>query len=99
VERDGCDVTPEHIIDDSKSGSTDNRPGWQKVLAMARARAIDAVYFWKLDRMMRDEYYFYVNEKELRDLGVELRFATQDLKDPFNRAIQVAVAAEERRKI
>jgi site-specific DNA recombinase len=99
VERDGCLVRPEHIIDDSKSGSTDNRPGWKKILALAHDRLIDAVYFWKLDRMMRDEYYFYVNERELRDAGVELRFATQDLKDPFNRAIQVAVAAEERRKI
>src|SRR3989442_1509972 len=99
TERDGCIVKPEHIIDDSKSGRTDNRPGWQRILALARTGAIEAIYFWKLDRMMRDEYYFYVNEKELRDLGVELRFATQDLKDPFNRAIQVAVAAEERRKI
>jgi site-specific DNA recombinase len=99
TERDGAIVKPEHVIDDSKSGSSDNRPGWQKVLSLARTGAIDAIYFWKLDRMMRDEYYFYVNEKELRDLGVELRFATQDLKDPFNRAIQVAVAADERRKI
>jgi site-specific DNA recombinase len=99
TERDGAIVNSEHIIDDSKSGSTDKRPGWQKILALARTRAIDVIYFWKLDRMMRDEYYFYVNEKELKDLGVELRFATQDLKDPFNRAIQVAVAAEERRKI
>ncbi|PWU05330.1 MAG: hypothetical protein C5B51_14690 [Terriglobia bacterium] len=99
VDRDGCVVKPQHILDDSKSGSTDDRPGWQKLLAYARQGEIDAVYFWKLDRMMRDEYYFYVNEKELTDLGVELRFATQDLKDPFNRAIQVAVAAEERRKI
>jgi site-specific DNA recombinase len=99
LERDGCLVAPEHIIDDSKTGVNDNRPGWQRVLSLAKSRQIDVVYFWKLDRMMRDEYYYYVNEKELRDAGVELRFATQDLKDPFTRAIHVAVAAEERRKI
>jgi site-specific DNA recombinase len=69
------------------------------MLEVARAREIDVVYFWKLDRMMRDEYFFYHNEKELRDHGVELRFATQNLDDPFTRAIQVAVAAEERRRI
>ena len=99
VERDGCFVQEEHIIDDSKSGANDKRPGWQRLLQVARNKEIDVVYFWKLDRMMRDEYYFYVNEKELRDLGVGLRFATQNLDDPFNRAIQVAVAADERRKI
>lgn len=99
VERDGCTLKDEHIISDSKSGSTDDRPGWKEVLGLARRGEIDVVYFWKLDRMMRDEYYFYVNEKVLIDLGVELRFATQDLTDPFNKAIQVAVAADERRKI
>src|SRR2546422_9159407 len=50
VGRDGCDVRPEHIIDDSKSGRPDNRPGWQKNLAKARAPAIDAVYFLKIER-------------------------------------------------
>jgi len=99
IERDGCSINDEHIIDDSKSGSIDNRIGWRKMMELARKGMIDVVYFWKLDRMMRDEYYFYVNEKELKDLGVELRFATQNLEDPFNRAIQVAVAADERRKI
>lgn len=99
VENDRCIVRPEHVIDDSVSGSHDNRPGWKKLLEIARRGEIDSVYFWKLDRMMRDEYYFYVNERELKELHVELRFATQNLDDPFNRAIQVAVAAEERRKI
>lgn len=99
VERDGCIVRPEHIIDDSESGSTDKRPGWQKLMRIAKSGELDVVYFWKLDRMMRDEYYFYVNERDFKDLGVELRFATQDLTDPFSKAVQVAAAADERRKI
>lgn len=99
VERDGCIVKKEHIFDDSKSGSDDNRPGWQKLMEMARKKDFDVVYFWKLDRMMRSERHFYRNEERLNELNIELRFATQDLQDPFTRAIQVAVAAEERRKI
>lgn len=99
TERDGCIVKSEHIFDDSKSGSDDNRPGWQKLMEMARKREFDVVYFWKLDRMMRSERHFYKNEEQLDALHIELRFATQDLQDPFTRAIQVAVAAEERRKI
>jgi site-specific DNA recombinase len=99
TERDGCTIQENHIIDDSISGSSHNRPGWKKLLEIAKRGDIDVVYFWKLDRMMRDEYFFYMNENELKKCGVDLRFATQDLSDPFNRGIQVVVAADERRKI
>ena len=99
IDVDRCTVRKEHIFIDAKSGSTDDRDGWRRILEAARRQEIDVVYFWKLDRMMRDEYYFFVNERELKDLNVELRFATQNLDDPLNRAIQVAIAADERRKI
>lgn len=99
IERDGCIVKKELIFDDTKSGSDDNRPGWQKLMEMARKKEFDVVYFWKLDRMMRSERHFYKNEEQLEQLNIELRFATQDLQDPFTKAIHVAVAAEERRKI
>lgn len=99
IERDNCTIKDEHIFDDSKSGSNDDRPGWKKLMAVAKRREIGVVYFWKLDRMMRSERHFYRNEEELENLGIQLRFATQNLDDPFTRAIQVAVAAEERRKI
>jgi len=99
VERDGCTVKPEHIFDDSKSAKNDERPNWQALIEVAKRGEIDFIYFWKLDRMMRSERHFYKNEELLEKLGIELRFATQDLSDPFNRAIQVAVAADELRKI
>jgi site-specific DNA recombinase len=99
LERDGCLIRDEHIIDDSKSGKDDDRIGWKKLLEIASQGEIDAIYFWKLDRMMRSERHFYKNEEILDRLGIKIRFATQDLDDPFNRAIQVAVAADERRKI
>lgn len=99
IERDGCTVKDEHILNDSKSGKNDNRPGWQKLMEIAKRKEIDVIYFWKLDRMMRSERHFYKNEEMLEELGIELRFATQDLSDPFTRNIQVAVAADERRKI
>ncbi|MEW6144133.1 MAG: recombinase family protein [Thermodesulfobacteriota bacterium] len=99
VERDDCTLKGVHIFDDSKSGSSDDRPGWKKLMETAKQGEIDVIYFWKLDRMMRSERHFYKNEEELEKLNIQLRFATQNLDDPFTRAIQVAVAAEERRKI
>jgi len=99
VERDGCVISEEHIFDDSKSGKNDNRPGWRELMEVAKRKEIDVIYFWKLDRMMRSERHFYKNEEMLEALGIEIRFATQDLQDPFNRGIQVVVAADERRKI
>ena len=95
IDRDGCAVREDHIINDSKSGATDNRPGWKRIRELARKREIDVIYFWKLDRMMRDEHYFFANEKELQDQGVGLRFATQDLKDRLTRIIHVGNAADE----
>ena len=80
VERDGCEVAEKHIFDDTKSGKDDNRPNWQKLIEVARRGEIDVIYFWKLDRMMRSERHFYKNEEILDELGIELRFATQDLK-------------------
>lgn len=99
VERDNCTVRDINIFDDSKSGSSDDRPGWKRLIEAAKRGEIDVIYFWKLDRMMRSERHFYKNEEELEKLNIQLRFATQNLDDPFTRAIQVAVAAEERRKI
>lgn len=99
VERDGYTLKEGHIFDDSKSGKTDKRPGWQSLLEVARRREIDLIYFWKLDRMMRNERHFYKNEEELENYGIGLRFATQDLEDPFTRSINVSMAAEERRRI
>ena len=43
VERDGCMVKSEHIIDDSESGSTDKRPGWQRLMKIARSGEIWAL--------------------------------------------------------
>lgn len=99
IERDNCTLQNEHIFDDSKSGTNDDRPGWKKLIEVAKRREIDVIYFWKLDRMMRSERHYYRNEEELEKLNIQLRFATQNLEDPFTRAIHVAVAAEERRKI
>lgn len=99
LEEDGFVFDKELVYSDTVSGKNDVRKNWQRLLDDAKQGKIDIVYFWKLDRMMRDEYYYYMSAKELEDAGVEIRFATQDLKDPFHRAIQVAVAAEERRKI
>lgn len=92
-------VSEQHIIDDSVTGSTDLRPGWQKLMDMAREKEFDAIYFWKIDRMMRDEYHFFTYQKELDELGIELRFATENLEDPLVRSVRVAIAADERRKI
>jgi site-specific DNA recombinase len=67
------------------SGLDPKRPGYQRVLAAARAREIDGVVVWKLDRRGRDAVEGIRAAQELDSLGVKVHSCTQNLDDPFIR--------------
>ena len=66
------------IIAEVFTGSTDNRPKWQKLLRQCRAGIVSKVVFDEVSRFSRNAEEAIVEYKELYDLGIELEF----LKEP-----------------
>lgn len=69
----GWNVDPDHIIvDEGLSGRNPNRPGLNKLMALARSRKIDCILILKLDRLFRSLKHIVVTLEELSELGVQL---------------------------
>lgn len=66
---------------EQKSGATLDRPQLDQIRELARAGAIEAVIFYALDRLSRDETDTLILAHEWRNKGVELRCATVPLED------------------
>lgn len=66
------------IISEVFTGSTDNRPKWQKLLRQCRAGVVEKLVFDEVSRFSRDAQSAIEEYKELYDLGIELEF----LKEP-----------------
>lgn len=58
------------VIDHGYSGSTDKRPGLNRIMALARERKIDAIVVYKLDRFGRSLKHLVTTIDELQALGV-----------------------------
>lgn len=65
----GWDIARE-IIDHGFSGSTDNRPGLKQLMALVRAKEVDAVVVVKLDRLFRSLKHLVATLEEFESLGV-----------------------------
>lgn len=59
------------IYEDQKSGTTTNRPAFQKLMKDAHAKTFDRVVVFKIDRMARSLRDLIVTLQELIDLDVE----------------------------
>ena len=59
-----------HEIVDHGTGSTDNRPGLKRLMALARTRAIDAIIVVKLDRLFRSLKHLVTTLDEFAALGI-----------------------------
>ena len=69
----GWDIDPDHIIvDEGLSGRNPNRPGLNRLMALARSRKIDCILILKLDRLFRSLKHIVVTLEELQELGVQL---------------------------
>lgn len=68
-------------IDEAKSGKTDNRPDFQKMMADAKKKLFDVVIFHKIDRNARNEYDYYYHKAQLKKLGISIEYVAQNIDD------------------
>ena len=66
------------VISEVYTGSTDNRPKWNKLMRQCRAGIVGKLVFDEVSRFSRNAEEAIVEYKELYELGIELEF----LKEP-----------------
>ena len=80
AKRNNINIVGEYI-DRAISGRTDNRPDFQRMIADSAKKQWDAVIVYKGDRFARDRIASAINKKTLRDNGVRLISATENIPD------------------
>jgi DNA invertase Pin-like site-specific DNA recombinase len=58
------------VYEDKATGTNTSRPQYRKLMVDARARKLDLILVWKLDRMARSLKDLILTLQELSDLGV-----------------------------
>lgn len=84
---------------DVLSGMRSDRPGYQAVLAGARAGDVDVIVVWRLDRLGRDEAEHFASAAVLRRAGAEVVSVTEPNGSRLVAGILALVAAEEVRTL
>ncbi len=106
AERSGMTVT--HEIQDAVSGTVEirEREGGKQLYKLMKDRAIDAVIFYAIDRIARDEDVaeFILLKRDLRRAGIELHYADSGKSDDSTAGgivefVKASYAADERKKI
>jgi DNA invertase Pin-like site-specific DNA recombinase len=82
---------------DTISGTKDKRPAMDRLMADARARRVDAIAVWKIDRWGRSMPHFVSSVQELASVGVRFIALTQgidtDANNPTSRLLLNLLAA------
>lgn len=68
-------------IDRAASGTTDKRPQFQQMISDSESGAFEGILVYKLDRFSRNRYDSAVYKKKLRDRGIRIYSATENLTD------------------
>ena len=68
-------------IDQAMSGTNDNRPDFKKMIKDSAKREWDFVLVYKLDRFSRNKYEATIHKKTLRDNGVKVISAMENIPD------------------
>ena len=68
-----------HELTDQASGASNKRPGLERVLRLARARQIDAIVVYRLDRFGRSTRELINAWAELEELGVRFVSLTEQM--------------------
>lgn len=80
AEREGYKVVGEYI-DRAKSGTTDNRENFQRMIADAARRKFEVVIVWKLDRFARNRYDSAVYKRTLKKYNVRVVSCMERITD------------------
>ena len=76
----GLNVVGEYI-DRALSGTTDDRPGFQRMIADAAKKQFERVIVWKLDRFARNRYDSALYKHKLKQYGVRVISAMENVGD------------------
>lgn len=99
----GLAVTGELTDDCSGTVEIFDRPGGRQIQAAIKARTIEAVVFYTIDRASRDEDVidFLLLKRELRNTGIELHFADtgQSQNDSITSVIEYLKVSEAGREL
>lgn len=80
AERQGIHIV--HIYEDrAVTGTSDKRPGFQKMVADAKKHTWSYVIVYTLDRFARDRYDSAVYKRQLKDSGVKVLSAMENISD------------------
>ena len=71
----------DYYIDRAMTGTNDNRASFQKMLKDSAKKEWDYVIVYKLDRFSRNKYETAIHKKTLRDNGVKLISAMENIPD------------------
>ena len=74
-------IIVDSYIDRAISGTTDNRDAFQKMLKDSNNKKWDYVLVYKLDRFARNKFESAVNRKHLKDNGVKLLSAMENIPE------------------
>lgn len=80
AEKEGYNVIDTYI-DRAMTGRNDDRPSFQKMISDSSNKAFQYVLVYKLDRFSRNRYDSAVYKKKLRDNGVKVISATENISD------------------
>ena len=90
AERMGYNVVGEYI-DRAMSGTKDNRPEFQRMIADAPKKVFQFIIVWKLDRFSRNRYDSAIYKSRLKKYGVRVISATEGIGDSRESIILEAV--------
>ncbi len=99
LESDASVVLVDRYVDDGVSGAIAlrNRPDGGRLLRDAPNGKFEEVWVVKLDRLGRDDIDPLVVRRELEEYGIKVVAVWENIESPFEYALRVAFAAEERR--
>ena len=80
AETHGFEVIHEYI-DEAKTGTSDNRPSFQKMIKDSESKRFNAIIVWKLDRFARNRYDSAIYRARLKKNGVKIYSAMENISD------------------
>lgn len=74
-------------IDRAISGTTDDRPGFQQMLAEVGKLRPSFLILWKTDRLGRDRYTLALAKKAIREAGCSIKYIAEAIPDDSPEAV------------
>lgn len=70
-----------NYIDRAMTGTNDNREAFQQMLKDSDKRPLDYILVYKLDRFSRNKYEMAIHRKHLKDNGIKILSAMENIPD------------------